>query len=65
VETAKELYDAGGEADECPPYMVIYETVHSICKEQRNIVDSGADLSVLSSTLGALPRLTEVGLLAS
>jgi hypothetical protein len=62
VETAKELYDAGGEADECPPYMVIYETVHSICKEQRNIVDSGTDLSVLSSTFGALPRLTEVGL---
>jgi hypothetical protein len=62
VEIAKELYDAGGEADECPPYMVIYETVRSICKEQRNIVDSGADLSVLSSTLGALPCLTEVGL---
>lgn len=62
METAKELYNAGGEADECPPYMVIYEIVHSICKEQRNIVDSGTDLSVLSSTLGALPCLTEVAL---
>ncbi|KAG0644948.1 hypothetical protein D0Z07_9341 [Hyphodiscus hymeniophilus] len=62
VETAKELYDAGDEADGCTPYMVIYETAHSICNEQRNIVDNSTDLSVLSSTLGALPRLTEVGL---
>ena len=62
MKTAKELYDAGGEADECPLYMVIYETVRNICKEQRSIVDNGVDLSVLSSALRALPRLTEVGL---
>lgn len=60
METAKELYDAGGEADECPTYMVIYETLHNICKEQRSIVDNGVDLRVLSSAFGALPRLTEV-----
>lgn len=35
VETAKDLYNARGEADECPSYMVIYETIHSACKEQR------------------------------
>jgi hypothetical protein len=62
VESAKELYDAAGEADGCPPYMIIYEAVHNICKEQRSIVDNGVDLSVLSSTLGALPRLTDVDL---
>jgi hypothetical protein len=62
VETAKDLYYAGGEADECPLYMVIYETIHSACEEQRSIVDNGLDLSVLSSTFRALPRLTDVGL---
>ncbi len=62
MEIAKELYDGGDDADESPSYMVIYETLHDICEMQRNIVDNGDDLSVLSSTLGALPRLTEVGL---
>jgi hypothetical protein len=62
VEAAKEVYDAGYEADEYPPYMVIYETVHRIFKEQCSIVDNGVDLSVLSSTLGALPRLTKLEL---
>ena len=62
METTKEIYDAGGEADEYPSYMVIYETLHDVCKEQRSIVDNGVDLSVLSSTFGALPRLTEIGL---
>jgi len=62
VETAKELYDGGGGADEYPSYVVIYETLHDICEEQRSIMDNGVDLSVLSSTFGALPRLTEVGL---
>ncbi|KAH8799386.1 hypothetical protein F5884DRAFT_811731 [Xylogone sp. PMI_703] len=62
VETAKELYDAGDEADESPSYMIIYEALHDICKEQRSIVDNGVDLSVLSSTFGALPRLSDVGL---
>jgi hypothetical protein len=62
VETAKELYGAGDKAGKYPLYIVIYETVHSICNKQRNIIDSGTNLSVLLSTLGALPRLTEVGL---
>jgi hypothetical protein len=62
MKTVKELYNTGGKADECPLYIVIYETVYSICKEQYNIVDSGADLLVLLSTLGALPCLIEVGL---
>ncbi|KAG4427933.1 hypothetical protein IFR05_016583 [Cadophora sp. M221] len=63
VEIAKEIYDGGGGADEYPSYMVIYETLHDMCEEQRSIVDNGVDLSVLSSTFEALPRLTEVGLL--
>lgn len=62
VESAKEIYDAGEEADEYPPYMVIYDTVYGICKEQCGIVDNGVDLLVLSSTFGALPRLTKLGL---
>ena len=62
VETAKEIYDGGGGADEYPSYMVIYETLHDICEEQRSIIDNNVDLSVLTSTFGALPRLTEVGL---
>ncbi|KAH6696619.1 hypothetical protein BKA61DRAFT_497630, partial [Leptodontidium sp. MPI-SDFR-AT-0119] len=62
METAKEIYDGGNRANDYPSYIVIYETLHDICEEQRNIVDNGVDLSVLSSTFGALPRLTEVGL---
>jgi hypothetical protein len=62
VEIARELYDAGDGADESPSYMVIYEALHNICKMQRSIVDNGIDLSVLSSTLRALPQLTDVGL---
>ena len=54
------MCDAGGEADEYPSYMVIYEALHDICKEQRSIIDKGVDLAVLCSTFGALPRLTEV-----
>jgi hypothetical protein len=62
VEGAKDIYDAGYKADDYPPYMVIYETVHRICKEQHSIVDKGVDLAALSSTLGALPRLTKLEL---
>jgi hypothetical protein len=40
--------------------MVIYETLHEIFHEQRNIVDNGIDVLGLSSTLRALPRLTHV-----
>jgi hypothetical protein len=61
VEQAKDLYDAGYEADEFHSYMAIYETVHGICREQRSIVDEGADL-VLSSVFCALLLLQEVRL---
>ncbi|KAH7305379.1 hypothetical protein BKA65DRAFT_531191 [Rhexocercosporidium sp. MPI-PUGE-AT-0058] len=59
VEIAKEIYDGGGGADEYPLYMIIYESLHDVCEKQRSIVDNGIDLSVLSSTFGTLPRLTE------
>lgn len=62
VEEAKDLLDARYPADECPPYMVIYDTLHSVCEEQRNIVDGRVDLMVLSSAIGAPPRLTELSL---
>jgi hypothetical protein len=42
--------------------MVIYDTVLRICQKQRGIVDESADLTILSSTLEALPRLEAVGL---
>lgn len=58
MDTAKKLYDAGDGADESPAYMVIYDTLRDICEMQRSIVDNGVDLSVLSSTLGALLRST-------
>ncbi|OBT89441.1 hypothetical protein VE02_02027 [Pseudogymnoascus sp. 03VT05] len=61
VEQAKDLYDAGYEADEFHSYMAIYKTVHGICREQRSIVDEGADL-ILSSVFCALPLLQEVRL---
>ena len=62
MEETKDLYDARYGAHECPPYMVVYDTVHNMCKEQHNIVDEDVDLMVLSSVLGALPRLTKVTL---
>jgi hypothetical protein len=46
----------------CPPYMKIYRTARSICKEQHNIVEEGIDLTLISSVLRALPRLKEVRL---
>ncbi|KIM96809.1 hypothetical protein OIDMADRAFT_131577 [Oidiodendron maius Zn] len=59
VDLAKDLYDA--ECDDCPSYMAIYEIVRGICREQRGIIDEGADL-VLSSIFEALPLLKEVRL---
>ena len=55
------MYDSGFEADEFHSYMTIYETVYSICREQRSIVDDGADM-ILSSVFCALPLLQEVRL---
>jgi hypothetical protein len=42
--------------------MKIYHAARSICEEQHKIVEKGLDLALLSSVLGALPRLKEVGL---
>ncbi|KAM3522948.1 hypothetical protein MY4038_008392 [Beauveria bassiana] len=61
VDIAKEMYDEGDDADDFPSYMSVYETVHDICKEQRSIIDEGADL-ILASVFCALPLLKEVGL---
>ncbi|OBT84084.1 hypothetical protein VE02_07016 [Pseudogymnoascus sp. 03VT05] len=61
VDQAKDMYDAGFEADEFHSYMAIYETVYSICREQRSIIDDGADM-ILSSVFCALPLLQEVRL---
>ncbi|KFY50810.1 hypothetical protein V495_00083, partial [Pseudogymnoascus sp. VKM F-4514 (FW-929)] len=58
VDQAKDMYDSGFEADEFHSYMTIYETVYSICREQRSIVDDGADM-ILSSDFCALPLLQE------
>jgi hypothetical protein len=57
-----EYYDAGDPADNYPPHMAIYETLLIICEDQRGIMDKSVDVSVLSSVLGALPRLREVRL---
>ena len=62
IKTVKELYKAGGKADKYSLYIVIYKTIYNIYKEQRNIINSGTNLSVLLSTLGALSYLTKIGL---
>jgi hypothetical protein len=62
VEEAKDLYDAGYPADECPRYMVTYDTLHNMCKEQQDIVHNSIDLTVLSSAFRELPRLAELSL---
>ena len=51
----------GYEEHEFHSYMAIYKTFYSICREQRSIVDEGADL-ILSSVFYALPLLQEVRL---
>ena len=55
------MYDAEDEAEEFPSYMAIYKTVHDICREQRSIINEGADM-ILSSIFCALPLLREVRL---
>ncbi|KAJ5089016.1 hypothetical protein N7532_007700 [Penicillium argentinense] len=61
VEEATELYDCGYPADKCPPYMVIYETLRTICENQQEIVENRKEINVLS-VLAALPRTTEIEL---
>jgi hypothetical protein len=62
VEMARHMYASSDVADECPHYMAIYDKIATTCDEQCSIVDEGVDYTVLSSVLGALPRLTEVSL---
>ncbi|PGG99691.1 hypothetical protein AJ80_09305 [Polytolypa hystricis UAMH7299] len=62
MEEAKDLYDTGYPADKCAPYIVIYNALRRVCEEQRNIVDSSLDPTLLSSALAALPRLKELSL---
>ena len=62
MKEAKDLYNAEYSADECPPYMVIYKTLHNVCEEQCNIVNKDVDLKMLSSTFTALSQLTELSL---
>jgi hypothetical protein len=40
--------------------MAIYDTLATTCDEQCSIVDEGVDYIILSSVLGALPRLREI-----
>ncbi|KAL2871270.1 uncharacterized protein BJX67DRAFT_343984 [Aspergillus lucknowensis] len=42
--------------------MAIFETLRTICENQQEILESRKDINVLSSVLGALPRLTEIEL---
>ncbi|CEL06330.1 hypothetical protein ASPCAL07436 [Aspergillus calidoustus] len=60
VGVAKDLYDCGYPADECPPYMVIYETLRTICENQQEILENQKDVDVLLSVLSALPQLREI-----
>jgi hypothetical protein len=56
------MYASGIGADKIPHYIAIYDTVATTCDEQRSIVDQGVDYTILSSVLGALPRLREMSL---
>ncbi|KAF7594881.1 hypothetical protein BBP40_007915 [Aspergillus hancockii] len=44
----------------CPPYIVIYETLRHICKKQRYIIENGLDLQVLLSILGKASKLAQL-----
>jgi hypothetical protein len=54
------MYDKEYPEGGCPPYITIYYTGQSICKEQCDIVWNHVDFSVLLSALTALPRLRQV-----
>jgi hypothetical protein len=58
---ARAMYDYGENPNDFPAYMSIYKNVCDICREQRSIIDGGADL-LLSSVFCALPLLKEVRL---
>ena len=40
----------------------MYDILHSMCEEQRVIIDGGINLKALSSAFRALPKLTDVNL---
>jgi hypothetical protein len=54
VEEAKFRYDEGCGPDDCPPYMVIYDTIRRTCEEQRKIIEEATDRTVLSSVFKGL-----------
>lgn len=62
VEEAKELYDLRYHDGDCPSYMVIYDRLRSICEEQRDIINSNRDVTVLSAAFKKLPKLEELNL---
>lgn len=62
VEHARCMYASGIGADEIDHYMAIYDTIATTCDEQCSIIDQGVDYTILSSALGALPRLRELSL---
>ncbi|KIM94049.1 hypothetical protein OIDMADRAFT_60888 [Oidiodendron maius Zn] len=49
-------------SDDCPPYMVTYDTVCRTCEEQRKIIEEATDRTVSSFALKGLPRLIEAGI---
>jgi hypothetical protein len=57
----KDLRDEGFAYD-APHYMDIYDSLYSMCEEQRSIIDGGIDLTVLSSAFRALPKLSDLSL---
>jgi hypothetical protein len=58
VDDNKNLFDTGCPADNCPSYMAIYDSLHSLCREQHEILGSNTDLMTLSCAIRALPKLT-------
>jgi hypothetical protein len=56
------MHVSGIAVDNIPHYMTIYGMMPATCDEQCGIVDGGLDYTILSSVLGALPRLREISL---
>jgi hypothetical protein len=62
VQDAEFFYNEDNLDYRWPPYIKIYHSARSICEEQHDIMEEGLDVANLSSVLGALPQLKEVGL---
>jgi hypothetical protein len=56
------MYASGITVDNIPYYSAIYDIIAATCNEQCGIVDGGLNYTILSSVLGALPRLREISL---